>query len=76
MITSDVLELEPFGVTMGVEKNRPVMLFREKNGDERCQKPEETADMRRHHVFFGDQLNDVGQGLQQAMRTHAARTYP
>jgi hypothetical protein len=30
---SDVIELEPFGVTAGMEKARPVMLFREKNGE-------------------------------------------
>ncbi|MGZ3722441.1 MAG: bifunctional nuclease family protein [Bdellovibrionales bacterium] len=31
--TSHILELEPFGVTGGMDKARPVMLFREKNGE-------------------------------------------
>ena len=30
--------------------------------------------MRRQHVFLGEQLDDVGQRLQQSVRTHAART--
>lgn len=30
---SDLIELEPFGVTGGMDKSRPVMLFREKNGE-------------------------------------------
>lgn len=29
----DVLELEPFGLTAGMDKARPVMLFREKGGE-------------------------------------------
>ena len=30
---ADVLELEPFGLTAGMDKTRPVMLFREKFGE-------------------------------------------
>src|SRR4051812_20970024 len=29
--------------------------------------------MRRRHIFFGEQLDDIGQRLQQAMRTHSIR---
>ena len=29
----EILELEPFGLTAGMDKSRPVMLFREKNGE-------------------------------------------
>ena len=29
--------------------------------------------MRRHQVFLGDQLDDVGQRLQQSVRAHAVR---
>ena len=29
----DVIELEAFGLTSGMDKDRPVMLFREKNGE-------------------------------------------
>jgi bifunctional DNase/RNase len=31
--TSEIIELEPFGVTGGMDKARPVMLFREKGGE-------------------------------------------
>jgi hypothetical protein len=30
---SDLIELEPFGVTAGMDHTRPVMLFREKDGE-------------------------------------------
>jgi hypothetical protein len=30
---ADLIELEPFGVTAGIDKSRPVMLFREKNAE-------------------------------------------
>ncbi len=30
---SDVIELEAFGLSTGIERSRPVMLFREKGGD-------------------------------------------
>lgn len=31
--SSDLIELEPFGVAGGVDRSRPVMLFREKGGE-------------------------------------------
>ena len=47
---------------------------REHHRDERRQEVEDLVHVRRHHVFLGDQLDDVGQRLQQAVRTHAARS--
>jgi hypothetical protein len=45
------------------------------DGEERRQQIEKLVDVRRHHAFLGDQLDDVGQRLQQSVRTHARRAH-
>ena len=46
---------------------------REHHGDERSQEIENFVDMRREHVFFGEQLDDVGEGLEKSVGSDAAR---
>ena len=46
---------------------------RERHGQERRQQVEELVDVRRDQVFLGEQLDDVGQRLQQAVRADAVR---
>ena len=63
----------PADVDLGAERNHGDRDQREHHGDERRQEIENFVDVRRNHVFLGDQLDDVGQRLQQAVRSHAAR---
>ena len=46
---------------------------RDRDGEERRQQIEELVDVRRDEAFFGEQLDDVGERLQQAVRTDAIR---
>ena len=48
---------------------------RHEHGEERREQIEEFVDVGREHAFLGDQLDDVGQRLQQAMRTDARRAH-
>ncbi len=62
-------------VDLGAEGNHRDGNQRHEHREERRQQVEELVDVRRHHVFLGDQLDDVGKRLQQAVRTHAIRAH-
>ena len=59
---------------IGAERDHGDRDQREQHRDKRRQEIEDLIDMRRQHVFLGKQLDDVGQRLQQSVRTNAPRT--
>ena len=60
-------------VNFGAERNHRNRKQRHGDGEKRRQQVEELVDVRRNQVFFGDQLDDVGQRLQQPVRADARR---
>ena len=58
---------------LGAERNDGDRNQRDRDRQERRQQIEELVDVRRNQVFLGDQLDDVGQRLQQPVRSHRAR---
>ena len=67
-------EIDRREAQLGAERNHGDGNQREQHRDKWRQKPEHFVHVGRHHVFLGDQLDDVGQRLQQSVRTHAPRS--
>ena len=64
VVTGPTVISGPNGIT-------EIEMQRQGDGQERRQQVEQLVDVRRNQVFLGDQLDDVGQRLQQAVRAHA-----
>jgi hypothetical protein len=64
---------EAADVDLGSERDHGNRDQRERDGEKRRQKIENLVDVGRYHIFLGHELDDVGERLQQSVRSHAAR---